>query len=597
MSMQSNSRKMHSESGYADAMKDVQKLIADGVTSVSPSLLNKLRQKHSDSNLVDMIVEGLSERVNTIRARANKFAKAIIKHSGQNTPLHTMLKRALRYKEKLGLADAEFEFFKKILYSTLAGKDNSGTPVPGYQAVNSNLSRALGNVDVDNFEGINVEQADYPFLNEIIKQHTASKPLHASIVLQSMMYRSFAPEAIFGDYDSQKHNPSCFVNPILAAFFIPKIGLFEETFLLANIAYIVRCRYEKTQVLTHPDYLLLFAMISDPNDVVCDLESPFKDLRNRVQLQETLWQSVSALRNGRYYDCISSQFLTAVDNCKISTSDAPDVIYLGDEATILRRLLQAFSFRPIVVSTVPLFGVVTANSANFPVVMNRVTAIPMITVRLPVMTQYDQNQVSLEQSLREPQYHLENNTLVPKVQEIIYTRGVIIFHVTRRTQVPKFQRMVVPGSWNDLLPTISAYEKINRRPVYAEPYIDVGFSVNLGNNEPTPNQRHTLRSVVMLKTNPLMPELIVGTAALLVNHDDHSQLGSEYMMYDPQGAAIKVFEDGSDRLLTQSPITKLDYENTTKPENSFTDKASKQGTIYIYSELDKKERRELELNQ
>ena len=589
-SMQTNSRKMHSEAGYADAMKDVQKLIADGVTSVSPSLLNKLRQKHSDTNLVDMIVEGLSERVNTIRVRANKFAKAIIKHSGQNTPLHTMLKRALKYKEKLGLADAEFEFFKKILYSTLAGKDNSSSGIPGYQAVNSNLSRALGNVDVDNFEGINVEQSDMPFLQEIMKQHAASKALHASVVIQSMMYRTFAPEAIFGKYDSAKNNAACFVHPILAAFFIPKIGLFEETFLLANIAYIVRCRYEKTQVLTHPDYLLLFAMISDPNDVVCDLESPFKDLRNRVMLQETLWQSVNALRNGRYYDCISSQFLTAVDNCKLSSTDAPDVIYLGDEATILRRLLQAFSFRPVIVSTVPLFGVVTANAANFPVMMNRVTAIPMITVRLPVMTQYDQSQISLEEILREPQYHLENNTLVPKVQEIIYTRGVIIFHVTRRTQVPKFQRMIVPGSWNDLLPTVSSYEKINRRPVQAEHYIDVGFSVNLGNNEATPIQRHTLRSVVTLKVNPLMPELIIGTAALLVNHDDVNQLGSEYMMYDPQSAVIRTYAADEEQLLSQDPITRLDYVNEDAPEYSFSDLSAKYGTIYIYSELTKKER-------
>jgi len=585
-SMQSNNaRRMSNEAGYADAMKDVQQLIADGTTSVSSSLLNRLRNKYSDSNIVDMIVENLSERVNTIKVRAGKFAKAIIKGSGQNTPLHTMLKRALKYKERLGLTDAEFEFFKRILHTTLQGTEAGASSTSGFQTLNTNLSRALGNVDSDNFEGMQVEQADYPFLNEIIKLNATTKPLHSSIVIQSMMYRPFAGEAILGKYDYAKNNASCYVHPIIAAFFIPKIELFEQTFLLANLSYIVKCRHEKSQVMTSPDYLLLYSLISDPTDVVCDIESPFKDLRNRVLLQNTLWQSVLAIRNGRYYDCISSEFMSAIDNCKLNNADAPDVIYIGDEATILRRLLQAFSFRPIIISTMPIYGVVAANTANFPVMMNRVTAIPMITVRLPVMTQTDQESVSLYDSLSEPQYHLENNTLVPKVQQILYTRGVIIYHVTRRTHQPRFQRMIQPGNWTELLPTISAYEKINTRPVIAEPFIDIGFNASANGN--TATEQHFLRSVVALNVSPINNDLIIGTRALLVNVDD---VDASYLQYNPQLSAIKNYQPSDPQEEESSdPVTRLDYENADKPDRSFSDIASKYGTIYVYSLRSRKE--------
>jgi len=576
--MQNNSsRKMDSESANHDAKKEVQQLIADGNTNVSPALLNKLRQKHSDSNLVDMIVESLSERVNTIKNRATKFARAIIKHSGQNTPLHTMLKRALKYKDRLGLSDAEFEFFKQQLHNTLGGNEDR---MLGYETVNTNLSRALGNVDVENYEGVNVEQSDYPYLQEIIKLHAVTKPLHSNIVIQSMLYEPFSAQAITGAYSNTKDNPACHVHPIVAAFFLPKIALFEETFLLANIAYIVRCRYEKTKVMTGPDYLLLYSLISDPNDVVCDLESPFKDLRQRVVLQQNLWESVYNLRNGRHYNCNNAQFMAAIDGCKLNNADAPDVIYIGDEATILRRLLQAFSFRPIIVSTIPVFGVVTANTPNLPVMMNRVTAIPMITVRLPVgIVKDDDEQVDLEDSLKKPQYFLENGNLVPKIQEIIYTRGVIIFHVTRRTQIPRYQKMVSPGNWNELLPTITSYERINKRVVTFSTAITTGSSIS-----ETPNNVHHLRSIVILRAHSFaLPDLITGTASIFAKSDN------TFSIYDP----LAVMESPEDpQQLIRSSYTPLPMGpmGGDDDDENFLTLGEKYGTIYVYSVINRTER-------
>jgi hypothetical protein len=581
---QSVSRKFNDTVNVPDDVKKVvEQMIAEGNTSVTSQLINKLRSKYSDSNLVDLIIELLSEKVNKIQSRAQKFAQAIIKHSGENTPLHTLLKRALKYKEKLNLTDAEFDFFKINLHRELENTGRDSKLSMSYEHGNTNMSRALGTINFQQTEGVTVEQQDFPYLQEIIKQHAVSKPTHASVVVQSLLYRNFAGESMLGTYDQNKHNASCHVHPVVAAMILPKIKVFDETFLLANISYIVRCRYEKTPVMTSADYLLMYSLITDPTDVVCDIDSPFKDLRNRALLQETLWQSVLALRNGRYYDCVSAQFLSAIDNCKLSNVDAPDVIYVGDEATIMRRLLQAFSFRPMIVSTMPLYGVVAPNSANFPVMMNRVTAIPMITLRLPIVTNLDSEPVSLENSLSLPQYYMENNTLVPKVQTIIYTRGVMIFHVTRRTHAPYYQTSIMPHNWNNLLPTISSYERINLREVIAEPTITINAPTMYSNRG---TGEHFLRSVVTLNVNPLVPDLIVGTSAIFSTLTLSGGLYSnqQYFKYDPQMAAIKRVSDGNfanASFESQNPVTNL-YKSHQEPQASFDTLASRYGTIYIY---------------
>lgn len=92
------SRKLAGDAGQNDVSKDVQQLIAEGSTHIDARLLTKLRQKYSNNDLVDAIVEQLAERVNEIRTRAEKFAKTILKHSGDQ-PLHIMLKKANKYRE------------------------------------------------------------------------------------------------------------------------------------------------------------------------------------------------------------------------------------------------------------------------------------------------------------------------------------------------------------------------------------------------------------------------------------------------------------------------------------------------------------------
>lgn len=573
MSLEQNqtTRKLTDMSSNESTLKEVQQLISEKSTSINTSLINRLRTKYSNVEIVDAILEELTARVATIKNRATKFANAILKHSNQSVPLHTLLNRALKYKSKLGLTEPEFEMFTSILHKRI--QEQSAPTVSqteGYTTLNTNISRALGHLETDS-NGLTLEQADYPFVQEILMQYKLSKPLHSNVIVQSMLYSDCALQVRHGEFDSQKHNSACYINPVLAAMFMPKITLFDETFLYANIAHIVKCRYEKTPILTAPEYILLYNMLVDPNDIVCSMDNPFKDLRNRVMLQETLWQSVMSFRNGRFYDCVASQFISAADNCKLSSADAPDMIYVGDDVTIIRRLFQAFSFRPIIVASMPIYGTAgIANPGSFPVMMNRVTAIPMISVRLPFDQMAQQQQpFKLSEQLNKPQYYLENNTIVPKVQTILYTRGVMVFHVGRRVFAPKYQTLVEPRNWNNkMLPTITTFEKINKFPV------EVENNMIVGNN----TQYLRLSSVVTLLLSPTVEDYIIGSQALILEYDSNAQqLIKEIYKYDPILATIRDATTGH----VNKPITSV-YTNQVVP---WYEVAGTTGTIFIYTEV------------
>merc|ERR1711976_299595 len=125
-----------------------------------------------------------------------------------------------------------------------------------------------------------------------------------------------AMQTLTGDFDRRRNNPHCHVHPVIAAMFLPKIEIFENTIILANIAYIVKQKYNKKPIMTSNDYELFYNMIRDPTDVVCSGESPVKDLLKRSQLQCKLWESISTLRNGRYYDCAVTALGAAVETCR-----------------------------------------------------------------------------------------------------------------------------------------------------------------------------------------------------------------------------------------------------------------------------------------
>lgn len=540
---------------------------------VSQQDLLRLRNKLDDAELVDQIQEAFFEKQTQIRKRASKFAKLIReKYSDVNYPFHKLLAKALQYKKKYNLSDDEFAEFKRQYEQDLGGSNSNQVLLPS-----TNLSKVLGRVSIDTAgNGFKVSDDDYRVLQELLRLYEETRPLHAQIILQSLTYTDCAYEALSGKYKQELgHNPGCHIHPVIAAMFLPKLQVFEDHFLFANIGGIVKSRFDKSALRTKPDYELFYSLVTDPNDVICDHGSAIKDLLNRANLQRHLWNSVLHLRNGQYYNCSTSEFLMAVDMCKLNKYDTPDLVYGRYDGTVVKRLIAAFSFRPTVVATTPIYSLVTSN----PYVNNVVpvvTSLPMVNLRLPSAI-HDSTPVNLQDALEQSQWFMENGQIVPKNQSLIYSRGVLIFFVDRRSHILRVGD-VQPFDFNRLPSAIAGFERLNDRQVN----FDTQFRIR--------EDVYQLRSVVICETNNKIDankQVIIGSSTLIMKHQDVEQeiYDNEFLKYDPLGVRDSYVNTTSNQVETNDPITQIagnrDLSSSADDEN-FMDMARCRGTIFIY---------------
>ena len=511
------------------ASKEVKQLVKDGVISLTPDVINRLRVKYNDDNVVDAIMEFFADRRKKISKVANVFMNAFEKkyrNDFYTISLSKFLKRALKYKKKYSLSDDEFDEIKRIFETRLF---NSSSSLSKNTVVypNTTLSRVIGYPITESTDPITTSNADdYPNLQEILKLYQMYRSLHSYIIIQTMTYTDLSTEAITGLFNINFHDVNRYVHPILAALFLPKISSVEERMLYANIAGIINTRYNRERIITKPDYELLYSMIVDPNDVVCDLNSPLKDVRTRAEVQVFLWNNVYNLRNGKYYEADTVNFIVNIDRCKISNSDNPDVLLLSDEGVLLRRLFAIFSFRPIVIQTQPLFGAIINNPLSLPVNVNAVTSIPYITYKLPLInttTNYHLNQAN-----NMVQFYMENGTYVPKVTQILYARGIIVFYVPRKSASLPINYANPQGSplnITQLAVSTQNYQTVNRMDMDYDP------SITITDRSSGVNTVFNLRSVIaieLLNNN----NIVIGYNTFLY------EINGRVLLYKPRVANI-----------------------------------------------------------
>ena len=95
-----------------------------------------------------------------------------------------------------------------------------------------------------------------------------------------------------------------------------------------------------------------------------------------------------------------------------------------------------------------------------------------------------------------------------------------------------------------------------------------------------------LRSVVLVERSITDRNLIVGTTTGLIKHRDiqNGIYDNTFLLYDPQGASM-VFESGS-QYRNNDPITYIPGDPLLyggSGTESFTQRASTRGTIFVYS--------------
>jgi hypothetical protein len=276
-------------------------------------------------------------------------------------------------KKKHNLSDEQFAEFKRVYEQDLAGQAQVDVAVPI-----TNMMKALGSIN-SGFSGpkLKVSDSEYKPLQSILTSFETNKTLHAQVLLQSIQYVDCDYEAVSGEYKRELgQRPGEHVHPVIAALFFPKITTLEEHFIYSNMAGIVKARYEEEPLTTKPDYELFYALVTDPNDVVCTATSPINDLAQRVAVQQQLWNSVLHLRNGQYYSDSFREFINSVDHCRLNKYDNPDLVYGRHDGTVMKRLLAAFSFRPTVVATSNIYQMFSTNPYTMGGVRPVVTTVP-----------------------------------------------------------------------------------------------------------------------------------------------------------------------------------------------------------------------------
>ena len=567
--MESYSR--NKTSGHKNTVDDeVRRLFKQSKGASDDSIFLKLREKYDDEKLVEQIQTMFLERHNKIVKKAKKFATLVReKYSDSSYPFHVLLGKALLYKKKHNLSEEEFEVFKRIYEQDLSGAASPEVAIPV-----TNMMKILGSINTG-FTGpkLKVSDAEYKPLQEILKSYSINKPLHAQVMLQSIQYKDCDYEAVSGKYNRDLGQiPGEHIHPVVAALFLPKIPVLESHFIYSNMAGIVQARHTEEPLMTKPDYELFYALVTDPNDVVCSTSSPMEDLLKRTNVQVQLWQSVLHLRNGQYYHTMFRDFINAIDFCRLNKYDNPDLVYGRFDGTVMKRLLAAFSFRPTVVATsnvVQMFSMNPYLQGVRPVV----TTIPMINLRLPINLQ-STSPVLLSNALAQQQFFLEGNVVVPKYTDLIYSRGVLVFYVDRRASIIRVQNQP-PFNMGVFPQPLAGFERLNDKSVDFENVIKVR------------GDHYNLRSVVISEVNSEIKNqnIVVGSSAAIMKHADPAagRFTNEYIHYDPYGVVSYVKSAGASNNFHNAPITVIDGTPGLGPKgSSFQEMASSRGCIFVY---------------
>ena len=528
-----NTRKGFEETANVNIEKEVSELIKKGADKAS---INDLRHKFGDDKVFDVIQEAYFEKLASIRKRSIKFTKLIERKYGMyGYPLHIILNKALKYKKRYNLTEEEFELFRQYYQKSLNMRNNSNK----YNVLvpNTNMAKVFGD-DPYTTDKIHTNDGDHRIIKDIITLYDLNRANWQQVTLQSITYDYFTLALIHTNNQvnipiqllDKTTNYSSFIHPVIAAMYLPKINKFDEYFLFTNLAYILRSKYLGEPISTYHSYLMLYNLVTDPTDVVCNADTPLKDILNRVLLQVNLWKNVLRLRQGGFYDTynsfVAADLMANIDNCKLSTYDAPDLLMIGDENVIIRRLLSSLAFRCATIysvpTTIPLFNPQNQNpnlqvsTLNIPINYTQVSKVPMIYIRLPVvglppLPNQNNNQIVISNALSTVQPIMYNGKLESRMMSVVGTDGILIVSIPRRTYKPMSTNIYnLPAVFNYANMPSHAFglEVLNKTVVGTNLLLNIGATNNI--------QTLYINSAVVLKEKN--NNFIYGSKTMIYDH-------------------------------------------------------------------------------
>lgn len=490
-------------------------------------IISKLRKQYpNDDDFINKVFEAYKDRLEYIKKRAEKFKMKILSEYSLLS-IAELVKKAKKFKRKYNLSDDEFAAFIAEISSSKTHYDTS------YNAPRGVMANIMGYPDLTGTFGgkLNVKHNELETVQQILKIFAETFGLHRQIILQSLTYQDCAYQALTGKYDSTKYNSFSYIHPIVAAFFLPKIKLLDDTMLIASLSNIIKTKYEDKRIMNLQEFELFRGLITDPNDVMCltNRDSPIADLKLRVLVQVKLWECVINLRSGRYYGDKFNELISLLESCNTNIFDAADLAYSRDEGSLVRRLLGVFSLRPTYVQVKPVMDIRVGSLHEVSAIpFIQYTTIPMITLRLPPSKDSNAPETDLQESFMQKQYFIENKAIIEKSQSIMWSRNLLIFYVNRRYQHIDFKLLTTPFSFTALPTTFSKFNSVNMAPVAYKQSVSIPeCGVFELKSVVFVNKLHSLQNI----------NLITGCSAGIVT--DGTGGKPSYVLYNPQDAGVK----------------------------------------------------------
>lgn len=582
--------------------KEVDEILKKGELTVADIIA--LNNKYADNQMmVDAIIRMANKGFKKIDHKAYKAAQQVYaKYHRGDRPLHEIFDLMMKYKSKHHWSDYQYDLFRKYLSQMLTGKRATEIDKNPFMHNNSKINLLFGEAQPVKqiVHRMNVKSSDKPILEEIVRMYNENIALYQSVFMNTIMYEDCSILAMSGTYKREENRiASNFIHAVLACLFLPKFAYLESLMLYSNFGSLIKSSHEGTEVKDSFDALLLESIRYDPNDVVCSMNSPMEDIRDRYRVQINLWHLVLKLRNGLYYDTTHmNQFLALLNGCRANLYDNADLTLVQNEISIMRQLFSVFSARPIIISTRSLnFNPQMGQNFNFPgqnysyqnqfntTIQETVTKIPMLQMWIPpINMQQNQQSVNINDIVSQTVWIYENGTQVPKEQTIIGSNELLIFFVNRRNTMAVTRTFTSNISFSQLPIAMGNFEQLNKSPVNVQSFIKLNNSQEVFN----------LRSVVLANDTNFGGEngspvnIITGSSGLIVSNRNSENFETTHYLYDPFAASIPVKRQDNTYTLNK-PVSIIDGYYTTPLSNesdnsgSFYDRASTNGVIYIYA--------------
>lgn len=524
---------------------EVDRLIREGKYQLSPAEAVKLKEKFKDGAMFELVMEHLNEAHVKILNVAKKYYKyAQTQLLGGNKSIDYVLKQAVPFAKKVPLTDAEIDAFRRLVEEMIEGR------VPAENSTYRHISSVgslFGVSSVEQVESMkdNLSTGDFAKVQDIIRLESANRALYQQVVLQSVQYQDCDLIAVSGKFDPERHNAFSHVSPMVAALYLPKFDLLDRTTLHAHLAGVVRARFNREPLVNQVDKELFENIIYTGRREVCSM-NPAEDLHRRVQLQHALWNSVIALRSGRYYG-VNSDFVNALDQCHL-THVSPTNTVVNDEGANLRRIFGSFGLNTIqftlkansqyISSNMPNLGAslfIPTSREEDRTSLDSVITLDMSDYRSKSGAAYDFNDV-----LKQKNYYLDENDRYVQVDtEVTGVYKLLSIYVPRRKSSVVQRQAVGSNSiantfinFNQLPLTISGLSELNNYPVVAPAVLRAGNYVL--------RKRSVLAVEVIPYQSPVdkqnVTELVTSSSTIVYCRDQPSKI----YYYNPVGVVSTI---------------------------------------------------------